>query len=72
MLSDVGLEPDARADSLFALFGWYFRQFGPTVVELTILGGTGYVTMDPENVETLLSTRFDGTTLYIHVFTRKV
>ncbi len=55
-----------RQGRLLALFGWYFGQLGPTV-ELTILGGTGYATMDPENVETLLSTRFDGTTLYIHV-----
>ena len=55
-----------RQGKLLALFGWYFGQLGPTV-ELTILGGTGYATMDPENVETLLSTGFDGTTLYIHV-----
>ena len=50
-----------RQGRLLALFGRYFWQLGPTV-ELTILGGTGYATMDPENVATLLSTRFDGTT----------
>ena len=55
-----------RQGKLLALFGWYFGQLGPTV-EFTILGGTGYATMDPENVETLLSSRFDGTTLYILV-----
>ena len=55
-----------RQVKLLALFGWYFGQLGPTV-ELTILGGTGFATMDPENVETLLSTGFDGTNLYIHL-----
>ena len=49
-----------RQKRLLSLFTEYFDQLGPTV-ELTILGGTGFATMDPENVEAVLSTRFDGT-----------
>ena len=55
-----------RQGKLLALFGWYFGRLGPTV-ELTILGGIGFATMDPGNVEMLLSSRFDGTTLHIHL-----
>ena len=56
----------SRQGKLLALFGYYFGKLGPTV-ELTILGGTGFATMDPENVEMILSTGFDGTTPYTHV-----
>ena len=52
-----------RQKKLLSLFTEYFDQLGPTV-ELTILGGTGFATMDPENVEAVLSTRFDGTSSY--------
>ena len=48
-----------RQKKLLGLFTDYFAQLGPTV-EVTILGGGGYATMDPENIETILSTRFDG------------
>ena len=48
-----------RQKKLLALFTHYFQQLGPTA-ELTILGGTGYATKDPENIEAILSTQFDG------------
>lgn len=51
-----------RQKKLLALFTEYFEESGPTV-ELTILGGTGYATKDPENAEALLSTNFDSTLL---------
>lgn len=51
-----------RQKKLLSLFTEYFKELGPTV-ELTILGGTGYATMDPENIEAVLSTHFDGTLL---------
>jgi len=49
-----------RQKKLLALFTEYFEQLGPTV-ELTILGGTGYATKDPENIKAILSTQFNGT-----------
>lgn len=49
-----------RQKRLLSLFTDYFDQLGPTV-ELTILGGVGFATMDPENIEAVLSTHFDGT-----------
>ena len=55
-----------RQKRLLSLFTEYFKELGPTV-ELTILGGTGYATMDPENIEALLSTHFDGTLLNLTV-----
>ena len=46
----------------------YFKQLG-TTVELTLLGGTGLATMDPEKIEAVLSTHFDsmylGSIIYI-------
>ena len=51
-----------RQKKLLALFTEYFEELGPTV-ELTILGGTVYATKDPENIEAILSTQFDGTSL---------
>jgi hypothetical protein len=51
-----------RQKKLLALFTEYFKELGPTA-ELTILGGTGYATKDPENIEAILSTQFDGTSL---------
>ena len=51
-----------RQKKLLALFTEYFEQLGPTA-ELTVLGGTGYATKDPENIEAILSTKFDGTFL---------
>ncbi|KAL8734372.1 MAG: hypothetical protein Q9166_001570 [cf. Caloplaca sp. 2 TL-2023] len=47
-----------RQKKLLALFTEYFEQLGPTA-ELTILGGTGYATKDPDNIEAILSTQFD-------------
>lgn len=49
-----------REKRLLSLFTEYFDQLGSTV-ELSILGGIGFATMDPENVEAVLSTHFDGT-----------
>ena len=57
---------EGRQKKLLALFTDYFEQLGPTA-ELTVLGGTGYATKDPENIEAILSTKFDGT-LLINVF----
>lgn len=48
-----------REKKLLALFTDYFAQLGSTP-EITILGGTGYATKDPENIEALLSTQFEG------------
>ncbi|MCJ1315275.1 hypothetical protein MMC15_000592 [Xylographa vitiligo] len=47
-----------REKKLLSLFTDYFAILGPTV-ELTILGGTGYATMDPENIEAVLSSQFE-------------
>ncbi|KAF6231018.1 hypothetical protein HO173_010718 [Letharia columbiana] len=47
-----------RQKKLLSLFTEYFDQLGPTV-ELTILGGIGFATMDPENIEAVLSTHFE-------------
>lgn len=49
-----------RNKKLLALFTEYFELLGGSTVELTLLGGTGYATKDPENIEALLSTHFDG------------
>jgi hypothetical protein len=50
----------ANADKrLLSLFSRFFDELGPNI-EQTLLGGTGFVTMDPENIEALLSTRFEG------------
>lgn len=51
-----------RQKKLLSLFTDYWGFLGSTV-ELTILGGTGYATMDPDNIEAVLSTRFEGTSL---------
>ncbi|MCJ1437308.1 hypothetical protein MMC27_006694 [Xylographa pallens] len=51
-----------REKKLLSLFTDYFTILGPTV-ELTllgaVLGGTGYATMDPENIEAVLSSQFE-------------
>jgi hypothetical protein len=49
-----------RQKKLLSLFTDYWGYLGPTV-EISILGGTGYATMEPENIEAVLSTRFEGT-----------
>ncbi|PIA90905.1 Cytochrome P450 52A11 [Cercospora beticola] len=43
---------------LLAMFDQYFDALGPTV-QVSILAGKGYATMDPDNIETILSTRFE-------------
>ncbi|KAI9652536.1 MAG: hypothetical protein M1831_006727 [Alyxoria varia] len=43
---------------LLALFGKYFEDTG-TTTQLTILGGTGWITFDPQNVEAMLSSQFN-------------
>lgn len=49
-----------RQKKLLGLFTDYFKELGPTA-QLTILGGTGYATKDPENIEAILSSQFKGT-----------
>jgi hypothetical protein len=51
-----------REKKLLALCTKHFDQLGPTA-EVRLLGGIGYVTQDPENVEAVLSTHFQGKTL---------
>ncbi|PMD38765.1 putative cytochrome P450 alkane hydroxylase [Hyaloscypha variabilis F] len=46
-----------REKKLLAFFTKHFDQLSPTA-EVKILGGIGYVTQDPENIEALLSTHF--------------
>ncbi|MCJ1330351.1 hypothetical protein MMC10_007034 [Thelotrema lepadinum] len=46
-----------REKKLLAFFTQYFKHLSPTA-EVSILGGIGYVTQDPENVEAILSTQF--------------
>jgi hypothetical protein len=48
-----------REKKLLAFFTEYFEKLSPTA-EVRILGGVGYVTQDPENVEAILSTNFQG------------
>ena len=57
-----------RQKKLLALFTEYFEQLGSTP-ELTILGGTGYATKDPENIEAILSTQFHGIAQHAKVLT---
>ncbi|KJX99949.1 cytochrome P450 alkane hydroxylase like protein [Zymoseptoria brevis] len=46
-----------RQKRLLAMFDQYFDTLGPTV-EVSILAGKGYATMDPANIEAIPSTRF--------------
>lgn len=48
-----------REKKLLAFFTRHFDQLN-TTAEVSILGGIGYVTQDPENIEALLSTSFQG------------
>jgi hypothetical protein len=48
-----------REKKLLAFFTKHFDQLSPTA-EVKILGGVGYVTQDPENIEAILSTHFEG------------
>ena len=41
------------------MFDQYFNALGPTV-QVSIFAGKGYATMEPNNIETILSTRFDN------------
>lgn len=50
---------------LLAFQQQYLDDLGPNL-ELQILGSVGYTTLDPENVETILSSRFEGT-LYMMI-----
>jgi hypothetical protein len=47
---------------LLQLFQELYHGLGPNI-EQTLLGSTGFVTIDPENIETMLSTRFGGTSI---------
>jgi hypothetical protein len=46
---------------LLAFQTQYFNQIGPNM-KLGLFGQEGYLTTDPKNIESILSTRFDGTT----------
>jgi len=48
-----------REKKLLAFFTKHFDPLGPTA-EVKVLGGIGYVTQDPRNIEALLSTQFQG------------
>ncbi|KIX02259.1 uncharacterized protein Z518_08198 [Rhinocladiella mackenziei CBS 650.93] len=43
---------------LLSLFSEFYDNLGPNI-EQTLLGATGFVTMDPVNVEAILSSRFN-------------
>jgi hypothetical protein len=49
---------------LLQLFQNLYDGLGPNI-EQTLLGGTGFVTIDPENIETMLSTQFNGAFDYV-------
>lgn len=53
-----GLKANANK-KLLALFTAFFDELGPNI-EPTLLSGRGFVTMDPENIEAVLSSRFQG------------
>ena len=48
-----------REKKLLAFFTEHFERLSPTA-EVKILGGIGYVTQDPENIEAILSNQFQG------------
>jgi hypothetical protein len=57
---------------LLAFQSQYFDKMGPNM-ELMLFGNVGYMTTDPKNIEAILSTRFDGTSLIDNVvYVRKV
>ncbi|KAL9011866.1 MAG: hypothetical protein Q9173_003326 [Seirophora scorigena] len=61
----------ANADKrLLAFQQPFLDELGPNL-EVDILGSVGYTTLDPENIETALSTRFEGTSLAIFVYVLK-
>ena len=53
-----------RQKRLLSLFTEYFDQLGPTIELKILVGGVGYATMDPDNIEAVLSTHFDGKSSY--------
>jgi hypothetical protein len=51
---------DANVEQrLMAFQSQHFDRMGPTM-EFRLLGAVGYLTLDPLNVETILSSRFEG------------
>ena len=51
---------DANVDQrLLAFYSGYFNELGPNL-EQKLFGAIGYITIDPENMEALLSTHFQG------------
>ncbi len=57
---------NAIADNhLLAFQQPYLDDLGPNL-EIQILGSVGYTTLDPQNVEAILSSRFEGT-LYTRI-----
>lgn len=52
---------DANSDQhLMAFQSKFFDQIGPNM-ELKLFGAVGYMTIEPKNIEAILSTRFEGT-----------
>lgn len=51
---------DANSDQhLMAFQSKFFDRIGPNM-ELKLFGAVGYMTIEPKNVEAILSTRFEG------------
>lgn len=48
-----------RQKKLLAFMADKFEAMGPTV-QIDLLGGKGFATMDSENIETILSSKFEG------------
>ncbi len=44
---------------ILAFQSQYFNQIGPNM-RIRLFGGDGYVTIDPKNIEAILSTHFEG------------
>lgn len=59
-LDILKLQYDAIPDMRFLRFQTqYFEKFGPTMA-VKVLGNVGYATTDPKNVESMLTTNFEG------------
>lgn len=55
---------DANAEQrVMAFQSQFFDKMG-TTMELRLLGAVGYMTLDPPNVETILSSRFEGNQIF--------
>ena len=55
---------NAANKSLFAFQQPYMDKLGPNF-SMTLLGNTGYTTLDPDNIEAILSSKFEGMLLSV-------